>query len=213
MDQVLLEIWGRRFPTMEGRRVAADQADIFQAFLRIAAPALEALLALVIEGIYLEPRPAASDHGDQANGASKPSTGSVTSKRMDFLRDQLSSELHQHLNDQITGDTYSTENEQRFAKLETGMAELQAQGHQFRQWFEDSGNKMAAHDQQLSQIQGAIAQQQQDLTSVRAEVHSSAENLHQAMELSCGNELNQELGNTISSHMDRLESFMTEKKA
>ena len=131
---------------------------------------------------------------------------------MDPLRDQLSSELRQHLTDQITGDTCSTENE-RFAKLETGMAELQAQGHQFRQWFEDSGNKMAAHDQQLSQIQGAIAQQQQDLTSVRAEVHSSAENLHQAMELSCGNELNQELGNTISSHMDRLESFMTEKKA
>ena len=93
------------------------------------------------------------------------------------------------------------------------MAELQAQGHRFRQWIEDSGNKMAAHDQQLSQIQ---AQQQQDLTSVRAEVHSSAENLHQAMQLSFGrmkNELNQELGNTLSSHMDRLESFMTGKKA
>ena len=53
MGQVLLEIWGRRFQTMEGRRVAADQADIFQAFLRIAAPALGAFLALVIEGIYL----------------------------------------------------------------------------------------------------------------------------------------------------------------
>ena len=72
---------------------------------------------------------------DQANGASPPSTGSVPSKRMDPLRDQLSSELRQHLTDQITGDTCSTENE-RFAKLETGMAELQAQGHQFRQWLQ-----------------------------------------------------------------------------
>ena len=39
----------------------------------------------------------------------------------------------------------------------------------------NSGNEMAAHDQQLSQIQGAIAQQQQDLTSVRAEVLLSRE--------------------------------------
>ena len=74
-------------------------------------------------------------HDPQANGASQPSTGSVPSKRMDPLRDQLSSELRQHLTDQITGDTCSTENE-RFAKLETGMAELQAQGHQFRQWLQ-----------------------------------------------------------------------------
>ena len=56
MDQVLLEIWGRRFQTMEGKRVTANEAEIFQAFLRIAAPALDAILALVLDGIYLEPR-------------------------------------------------------------------------------------------------------------------------------------------------------------
>ena len=153
---------------------------------------------------------------DPANGNSQPTTSSAANKRMDSLRNQLSTEIRQHLTEQMAGDGYTTENEQRFAKLETNMAELQAQGHQFRQWFEESGNKMASHDHQLTQIQSAIAQQQQDLTSVEAEVHSSADSLHQAMQLSFGSmkhDLTQELGNTISSQMDRLESLVTGKKA
>ena len=402
LDQVLLEIWGRRFQTMDGRKVAADQSEIFQAFLRIAAPAMEGILALLMEGIYFEPRSAdlkATDsdyavvwlpgatrevayhklklaghgislvrlkhrfgirvvaayeahtyrelrpneefvkvevayvyrihpvpHGLQraqvakilrdwhwdakplqpargtAEGgawdigascfppsntmvafakdvlitllrdkttsdkppavvgpkrvqthlqralppsststsgdpwlqpgqdpwrqwhatAEQPATattaapGGSAQKRLDSLRDQLSSELRQHLSDQKPGEGYTTENELRFAKLETGMAELQAQGQQFRQWFEESGNKMTAHDQQLSQLQQAMAQQQLDLTAVRTEVHTSADSLHQAMQVSFGNmkqELTHEIGNTISSHMDRLEAFMTGKKA
>ena len=400
MDQVLLEIWGCCFQTIEGRRVVADQAELFQAFLRIAAPALDSVLALVLDGIYLEPRSAdlkATDndyaviwlpgatrevayhklklaghgislvrmkhqfgirvaatyeatthkelrptdhfvkvaiayvyrihpvpHGlqraqvilrdwrwdakplqpargtaeggawgicascappsntlvafsqdvlitlmkdktsadkppavvgpkrvqthlqrqtpalasapgsdpwlqfsqdpwrqwhqtsDASTGAGKPATGPAASKRLDCLRDQLSTELRQHLTNQMTGDTYTTETEQSFATLETGMAELQAQGHQFRQWFEESGTKMASHDHQLSQIQGALKQQQTDLTVVRSEVHTSADSLHQAMQLSFGskkNDLTQEIGTTISNQMDRLESLTTGKKA
>ena len=131
------------------------------------------------------------------------------------MKDQLTTELRQQFADQ-KGESYTTESELRFVKLETGMAELKAQGQQFRQWFEDSGNKIASHDQQLNQIQGAIAQQQQDLTSVRSEIHTSADTLHQAMQLSFGNmktELTHEIGHAISSQMDRFESLVTGKKA
>ena len=62
-----------------------------------------------------------------------------------------------------SNDSYTTENEQRFTRLECGMAELQAQGTQFRQWFEESGTRMALQDQQLPQLQTAMTQQQQDL--------------------------------------------------
>eukprot|EP00435_Cladocopium_sp_Y103_P037958 s173_g10.t1 len=367
-DQVLLEIWGRRFQTIEGKQTTADKSEIFQAFLRIAAPALDTLLALVIEGVYLEPRsgdlkatdsdyavvwlPGATrevayhklkltghgislvrmkhrfgirvattyeahtykelrpseefvkvdiqfvyrihplPHGlqraqvakllkdwqwhakplqpargtaegaawdvgaakappcntmpafskdvlitllrdksssdkppavvgprrvqshlqkatqsapstsssdpwlqpghdpwkhwhhtsDVAMASARPSSGPAAQKRFDSLKTQLTSELRQQFQEQLPGDSYTTENEMRFTKLETGMAELQAQGQQFRQWFEDSGNKMASHDQQLSQIQAAVSQQQQDLTAVRSEIHTSADALHQAMQ-------------------------------
>ena len=55
-DQVIHEIWGRRYQTLEGKAVPADQAALFQVYLRIAAPTLAELLASIVEGIYLEPR-------------------------------------------------------------------------------------------------------------------------------------------------------------
>eukprot|EP00435_Cladocopium_sp_Y103_P017800 s1742_g4.t1 len=55
-DQVIHEIWARRFQSLEGRVQPAAQALVFQAFLRVASSALEELLPFVAEGIYLEPR-------------------------------------------------------------------------------------------------------------------------------------------------------------
>ena len=59
-DQVIHEIWGRRFQTLEGKATSADQSALFQVFLRVAAPALSELVASIVEGIYMEPRADAS---------------------------------------------------------------------------------------------------------------------------------------------------------
>ena len=46
-EQVIHEIWGRRFPTLEGQIKSADSAEIFQAFW-IAIPVLPELLKCVV---------------------------------------------------------------------------------------------------------------------------------------------------------------------
>eukprot|EP00438_Fugacium_kawagutii_P005625 Skav235143 [mRNA] locus=scaffold1072:54894:59036:- [translate_table: standard] len=56
LDNVLYEIWGRRFQTMEGRISPAGQAEVFQAFLRVAQSAVSSLLPTLVDGIYFEPR-------------------------------------------------------------------------------------------------------------------------------------------------------------
>eukprot|EP00438_Fugacium_kawagutii_P000487 Skav216947 [mRNA] locus=scaffold3396:193301:197611:+ [translate_table: standard] len=56
IDNVLHEVWGRRFQTVEGKTVPADQAELFHAFLRVAKAAVPQLVPLLLDGIYLEPR-------------------------------------------------------------------------------------------------------------------------------------------------------------
>ena len=56
IDQVVHEVWGRRFQSMEGQVLPATRAHLFLAFLRIASPALSDLLQVNVEGVYMEPR-------------------------------------------------------------------------------------------------------------------------------------------------------------
>ena len=56
IDQVIHEIWARRFQTLEGRQCPSASAAVFQAFLRIAIPACDSILKTNVDGIYFEPR-------------------------------------------------------------------------------------------------------------------------------------------------------------
>ena len=49
IDQVIHEVWGRRFQSMDGKS---------KPFLRIATPALDELLRVAVDGVYFEPRAA-----------------------------------------------------------------------------------------------------------------------------------------------------------
>lgn len=64
MDQVVNEVWARRFQTFEGKSVPAAKADLFQVFLRVALPTLPELLKVVEPGVYLEPRSSGSKATD-----------------------------------------------------------------------------------------------------------------------------------------------------
>eukprot|EP00435_Cladocopium_sp_Y103_P031943 s1553_g8.t1 len=402
LDQVVHEIWGRRFQSMEGKILPAPQADIFLAYLRIAAPALSDLLKVVVEGVYLEPRanglratdsdyaviwlPGASrdaavhrlkltthglslvrmkmrmgirvlsvyeeasfkelrpgdtyvkvdiskifrihplPHGlqrqqvvqllrewrwqakplqpargsaeggsweigaasdppsnvmtafgrdvlvslvkDKQRDANPPPAlvGSVrahrhlraqapavstspqssadpwhqpgqdpwqhwhgpklaasndSAKRYDILAEKLKSDLQtslgQHLEAQMQGAPASTSSSDtsRIQKLETDMEEIKAHHSTFHSWFKETGNKLAIQDEQLAQLHASVQQNQQDLQVVRSEVHTSAEGLHQAMQLSFGTmkqDLSSELTSTMTSQMDRIESMLCKKQ-
>ena len=59
-DNVIHEVWARRYQSLEGRVVPAAKADIFQVFLRVASSVVGSLVKLTLDGIYMEPRDAAS---------------------------------------------------------------------------------------------------------------------------------------------------------
>ena len=64
IDQVIHEIWARKFQSLEGRTLPADQAALFQAFLRVTSAAVEEILPSVVNGIYFEPRCATTKSTD-----------------------------------------------------------------------------------------------------------------------------------------------------
>ena len=65
-DQVLHEVWARRFTNAQGQKTEATKADSFVAFLRIITDARDNVLKSFTQGIYFEPRDETtrSAHGD-----------------------------------------------------------------------------------------------------------------------------------------------------
>ena len=61
IEQVIHEIWARKVQSLQSRTQPADQAVLFQAFVRVAATAIEEILPFVANGIYFEPRCATTD--------------------------------------------------------------------------------------------------------------------------------------------------------
>eukprot|EP00435_Cladocopium_sp_Y103_P059762 s55_g21.t1 len=355
-DQVIHEIWGRRFQSLDGKQLPADQAALFQAYLRVAAPALTELLSSIVEGVYLEPRaeatrcmytayeeaahaelrpgddfikvtvskvyrihplphglqraqvakllrewrwnakPLQPSRGSSDGGAwdigtaveppaavlpafnrdvlvtllkdrqepdrapafvgsrrvqahlraagSGPSASASTSsadpwqmaandpwktfmankssapssqppKRIEELATKLRADLSAHVNEQLGSQSHPSANDARLHQLEVGMTELQAHNKQFHSWFAEAGKRMSAQDEQLQTLQGQLSQQQSDLVAVRSEVHSSAENLHQAMQVSfhaMKTDLTTDISTALSAQMDRLETMISSKK-
>ena len=106
--------------------------------------------------------------------------------------------------------------QQRIQRLEVGMAELQAHQQQFHTWFSETGNKLAAQDDQLQMVKNQLQVQQAEITAVRAEVHTSAETLHQAMQVSFQSmkaDISNDLTSAINMQMDRFETMLTAKKS
>ncbi len=104
----------------------------------------------------------------------------------------------------------------RMNKLEVGMAELQSQGLQFRQWFDETGQRLATQDVQLSQVQSVLQQQQTDLANVRMEVQQAAENNNASLAASLStlqSQLTDQMSSQLEAQMDRFETLMTGKKA
>eukprot|EP00438_Fugacium_kawagutii_P020571 Skav226934 [mRNA] locus=scaffold965:110011:119532:+ [translate_table: standard] len=125
-------------------------------------------------------------------------TPSKVPSRIAAVTDQIKADVTAQFQQQLdAGSVAATADGSRLSQLEVDVAELKAQGGQFRAWFEETGSRLATQDKQLHQLNDGLLQQQHDLQAVRAEVHTSADNLHQSLQLSFGtmkNELTTELG-------------------
>eukprot|EP00435_Cladocopium_sp_Y103_P041171 s401_g11.t1 len=146
-------------------------------------------------------------------GSAQPAQ--VPSKRLDQLKSDLHATVQQQLAEQMQDGASSSVDAQRLHQLETDMVEIKAHQSTFHTWFKETGSRLAHQDEQLAHLQASVQQNHQDLQAVRGEVHSSAETLHQAMQISFGNmkgEITTELTAAVSSQMDRLEAMLSKKQ-
>ena len=140
-------------------------------------------------------------------------------KRLDSFAAQLKTDIVEQVSGQLSTPVVTSPDENtlnRMNKLEVGMAELQSQGLQFRQWFDETGQRLATQDAQLSQVQTALQQQQQDLLNVRTEVHNAAESTNASLAASLTalqSQLTDQMSHQLEAQMDRFETLMTGKKA
>eukprot|EP00435_Cladocopium_sp_Y103_P055969 s825_g18.t1 len=149
-------------------------------------------------------------------------TGSASSqpKHYDVLAKQLKDDLQVTFQAQLqagseSAATASSGFDQRIKQMEVGLTELHAHNKQVTSWMKDAGQKIAAQDEQLQQVQQGLQQQQADLVAVRSEVHSSAATLHQAMQVNFSTmkqEIVTDMAASLDHQMSRFETLLTAKK-
>ena len=153
--------------------------------------------------------------------ASSPAPAPGAQKRLDSFAEKLKTDIVEQVTDQLSacqsvppsaGGQPDSVTMDRMNKLEVGMAELQSQGQQFRQWFDETGHRLAAQDAQISQVHGALQQQQQELIAVRTEVSSTNQTMASTI-AAMQTQLTNEMSNQLESQMDRFEKLLTAKKA
>ena len=145
-------------------------------------------------------------HGTTSSGSDRPA------KRYEALADQLKTELNSSLQESLGAASVDS---RRMHQLETDMEELKSHQATYHAWFQDTGTRLAKQEEQLTNLRTSVQQNHQDLQVVRAEVHTSADNLHQAMQVSFGSmktDLSAELTHAVSSQMDRLEAMLSKRQ-
>lgn len=144
-------------------------------------------------------------------------------KRLDSFAAQLKTDIVEQVSEQLQSGTTAPTGASsmdaatmdRMNRLEVGVAELQAQGAQFKRWFDETGDRLLAQDAQIAQVQSTVQQQQTDLHAVRQEVHSSADTLHSSLATSMHqmqSQLTNHMADQLQSQMDRFEQLLFAKK-
>ena len=131
-------------------------------------------------------------------------TATVVTQANDAVRQQLDAAIQ----------NAPTAMDQRIQKLETDMVEIKTHNATVTNWIKETGTRLSNQDDKLNHLNTAMQQQQQDLISVRTELHTSADNLHQAMAQSFGSmkdEISNQVGASMSHHMERFEQLLVGK--
>ena len=128
----------------------------------------------------------------------------ITEKLSDDVKTQIRQQIGEHhanTSSAIANVTQlSQDAETRFRKLESGLAEVTAQGQQFQGWFKDIGTRLAGTEQQVGQITA-------QLTQVQAEVHQTTDMVQHTINTGFQTVTN-DLDNKLTTMFDRFEQTL-----
>ena len=140
-----------------------------------------------------------------------------TQGRLQELTDKLTDDVKTQVRQQIGEHQASTNTalanvtqlphdaESRFRKLESGLAEVTAQGQQFQGWFKDIGSRLSNTEQHVGQITT-------QLTQVQAEVHQTTDMVQHSINTGF-QKVTSDLDNKLSSVFDRFEQTLAGRAA
>lgn len=128
----------------------------------------------------------------------------ITAKLSDDVKTQVQQQIGEHhatTSNAIANVTQlSRDAETRFQKLESGLAEVTAQGQQFQGWFKDLGARLSNTEQHVGQMTT-------QLTQVQAEVHQTTDMVQHTMNTGFQS-VSQDLDKKLSSMFERFEQAL-----
>lgn len=155
----------------------------------------------------------------------------------EFIRDGIDTALQAQIS-RRHGDmmddsdpTYTTENELRFVALESGLSELKQQNGQFRQWFQQTGDRLQQTEATMQEVQSTVlghAGPLQGFTTVvsnsekpigeihntlnmhQQELHSMGSNLQTTMK-TMSDEFSNEMMKSFNQQYGRLEALLEKR--
>ena len=107
-----------------------------------------------------------------------------------------------------------TDTEARFQKLESSVAELQAHGRKFENWFSEASKRMEQQSLEVGAIKQAVGAQQQDIAQLPGQVASQGEmvqnTVNQAV-VTMRSDLNSQLTTQLSAQMEQIQALLKSK--
>eukprot|EP00435_Cladocopium_sp_Y103_P026257 s555_g6.t1 len=128
--------------------------------------------------------------------ASVPPSRPYKAELQDQIRETVNTALKEKAQDWTMGDaeTYTTENEQRFTALESGLQELKNQNGQFLQWFNQTGERLQQNDSLMQDVQDTVQQHASALQLMSASMTKSEQAIG-------------EVQHTLNSHQQEIHSL------
>ena len=160
-----------------------------------------------------------TQHGDPWSGwqrIAKPTVAPapVSASRFSQLQDTIKDEIHKQVQQAPPG-LVPTDDVKR---LEVNIAELQAQGTQFKQWFQEAGQRMNNTEAQLGQLRVVVEQQGQAVAAQISEIQQEVDNKTQILQntlqgsmAALSQDLSSALDTKFTSQLDRLEAMFAKK--
>eukprot|EP00435_Cladocopium_sp_Y103_P055731 s456_g18.t1 len=139
-------------------------------------------------------------------GADQPPPNKI----QDTIREEISKQVQQ--------TPVGTSAPPDIQKLEVNIAELQAQGTQFKHWFQEAGQRMTNTEAQLGQLRTVVEHQGQAVAAQIHEIQQEVDNKTQILQntlqgsmAALSNDLSHTLDSKLTSQFDRFEAMLAKK--
>lgn len=139
-----------------------------------------------------------------------PSFAPASSSRFSQIQDTIKEEIQKQVQQQPVG-TMPTQDIQ---KLEVNIAELQAQGTKFHQWFQEAGQRMTNSESQLGQLRQVVEQQGQAVAAQINEIQQEVDNKTQILQNTLQGSmaaLSSDITSKLTSQFDSFEAMLAKK--